>query len=337
MLGTRAVIWDDGHMVFALLDFCLIKSSEKCLLIRQLSRRRIWAMRPTRKRFYPTNITFYNNKAAAYFEEGKYEDCIAECDKAVTVGRENRADFTNVAKAYARMANAHVKLGQLKEALGCFEKSVSEHRDPEVVKKYKQLEKEFKEKEKLAYINPEISEQEKNKGNEFFKKGEYPAAMKHYTEAIKRNPDNHVIYSNRAACYTKLCEFQRAVEDCDTCIKKDPNFVKAYIRKGAALQAMREFSRAQSAYEAALRIDPNSSEAAEGLRTCYRSNDEDPEKARERALQDPEIQEILRDPTMRLLLEQMSQDPSAAREHIQNPEILTKLMKLRDAGIVQMR
>ncbi|KAI1720681.1 tetratricopeptide repeat domain-containing protein [Ditylenchus destructor] len=285
----------------------------------------------------PTNMTFYNNKAAAFFEEGKYEECIAQCKKAVDVGREHRADFGTIAKAYARMANAHVKLGQVKEALLSYEKSLSEHRDPEVVKKHKQLEKEVKEKEKMAYINPEISNEEKNKGNELFKKGDYPNAMKHYNEAIKRNPDNAVLYSNRAACYTKLMEFQRAVEDCDTCLKKDPNFIKAYIRKGAALQAMREFSRAQRCYEDALKVDASNTEALEGLRTCYRSNDEDPEKARERALQDPEVQEILRDPTMRLILEQMSQDPSAAREHIKNPEIFEKLMKLRDAGIVQMR
>src|SRR5688572_2451263 len=76
-------------------------------------------------------------------------------------------------RAYARMGNAHVKMDQLNDALHCFEKSLSEHRDPEVVKKHKQLEKEVKEKEKLAYINPEISEVEKNKGNELFKKGLY--------------------------------------------------------------------------------------------------------------------------------------------------------------------
>lgn len=100
---------------------------------------------------------------------------------------------------------------------------------------------------------------------------------------------------------------------------------------------MREFTRAQRAYEDALAIDSNSQEALEGLSSCMRNNDEDPEKARERALQDPEIQEILRDPSMRVLLEQMSQDPGAVREHLKNPDILRKLMKLRDAGIVQMR
>jgi len=285
----------------------------------------------------PTSMALYSNKSATYFEEGNYDACVEQCTKAVEVGREQRADFAQIAKVYARIGNAYMKQDRLEDALIYLQKSVAEHRDPEVVKKHKQLETDLKEKQRQAYIDPAVSEEEKMKGNDFFKKGEYPNAMRHYNEAIKRNPENAVLYSNRAACYMKLVEFPRAVDDCDTCIKKDPKFIKAYIRKGAALVAMREFSRAQKAYEDALRVDPTNQEAMEGLRTCMQSNDEDPEKARERAMQDPEVQEILRDPGMRLLLEQMSQDPSAAREHLKNPEIFQKLMKLREAGIVQMR
>ncbi len=43
-------------------------------------------------------MTYYTNKAAVRFEQKDYENCIKDCEKAIEIGRENRADFTIIAK-----------------------------------------------------------------------------------------------------------------------------------------------------------------------------------------------------------------------------------------------
>ncbi|RYA67779.1 hypothetical protein DD592_27280, partial [Enterobacter cloacae complex sp. 2DZ2F20B] len=50
----------------------------------------------------PTDITFYNNLAAVYFEQKDYDKCIKECEKAIDIGRANRADFKLIAKSFLR-------------------------------------------------------------------------------------------------------------------------------------------------------------------------------------------------------------------------------------------
>ena len=152
----------------------------------------------------PTDITFYNNIAAVYFEQKEFEKCIAECEKGIEIGRENRADYKLIAKSFTRIGNSHKKLGQYKNAKIYYEKSLAEHRTPEVKTMLSQVEAIIKEEERKAFIDPEKAEEEKEIGNEFFKKGDFSSAMKHYSEAIKRNPDDPKLYSNRAACYTKL-------------------------------------------------------------------------------------------------------------------------------------
>jgi len=285
----------------------------------------------------PANITFLTNKAAVYFEEGAFDKCIEICEKAVEIGREHHSDYKLIAKAFARIGKTYLKQDRLKEALHYFDKSVSEFRDPEIVRLRQDVEKKVKEADRKAYINPELALEEKTKGNEAYQKGDFPTALKHYTEAIKRNPEDAKLYSNRAACYAKLMEFRYALEDCEKCIKLDPTFVKGYIRKGMALMALHEHARALRAYEEALRLDPNSSEAMEGMRAASAATESDPTKAKERAFNDPEIQAILADPAMRLILEQMTQDPKAVREHLKNPAIAEKISKLLDAGIIGMR
>lgn len=262
----------------------------------------------------PTDITYHNNIAAVYFEQKKYDECIKECEKAIEIGRENRADFKLISKSFSRIGNAYKKLEKWKEAKTFYEKSLSEYRTPDVKTLLSEMEKKIKEEEFKAYVDPARAEEEKEKGNEFFKKGEYSTAIKHYTEAINRNPDDPKLYSNRAACYTKLAAFDLGLKDCDTCVKLDEKFIKGWIRKGKILQGMQQASKALTAYQKALELDASNAEALEGYRQCSMAVHSNPAEVRQQAMADPEVQDILRDPAMRMILEQMQSDPKAVQE-----------------------
>jgi len=89
----------------------------------------------------PINIVYLTNKAAVYFEQKDWDNCIKECEKAIEIGRENKVDYKVIAKAYARIANVYAQQKDYQQAVKYYNHSLSEHRNPEVLKKNKKLKK----------------------------------------------------------------------------------------------------------------------------------------------------------------------------------------------------
>ncbi|KAI4303228.1 hypothetical protein MLD38_038883 [Melastoma candidum] len=296
------------------------------------------------------DISFLTNRAAVYLEMGRCEDCIKDCDKAVERGRELRSDFKMIARALTRKGTALVKLAKSSKdyepAIETFQKALTEHRNPDTLKKLNDAERAKKELEQQEYFDPKIADEEREKGNEFFKDQNYPEAVKHYTEALKRNPMDPRVYSNRAASYTKLGALPEGLKDAEKCIELDPTFSKGYNRKGAIQFFMKEYDKALETYQEGLKHDPSNQELLDGVRRCVEQinkasrGDFTPEELKERqakAMQDPEIQNILTDPVMRQVLVDFQENPKAAQEHTKNPMVMSKLQKLVSAGIVQIR
>ena len=84
------------------------------------------------------------NRAAAKLEAGDAEGAAADCDAAVELGRSVRADFKLVAKALARKGAALSKKGDLEGAIACYQKSLTEHRAPDALKRLGEAERELK-------------------------------------------------------------------------------------------------------------------------------------------------------------------------------------------------
>jgi len=147
-----------------------------------------------------------------FFEKGDYEACAKACDDAVEKGRELRVDYKLVGKAMTRKGNALVKLERFEEAIAVYNKSLMEDRNADTLKRLNETERELKDRKTKAYLDPVKAEEAREQGNTLFKEQKYPEAVQKYTEAIARNPDDHRVYSNRAACYTKLTAFNEATK-----------------------------------------------------------------------------------------------------------------------------
>ena len=109
---------------------------------------------------------------------------------------------------------------------------------------------------------------------------------------------------------------------------------------------MREYHKAIESYRKALELEPGNNEATEGLRTTVdkinagsgggkKGEGEGAERA-SRAMQDPEIQAILRDPMVSAALEDMQRDAGAYRRVMGDPGMAAKIQKLIAAGVVGM-
>ena len=163
-------------------------------------------------------VTFYNNKATVYFEMKDYDKCIEICDQAIDLSKGGNYDYVKLGKALARKAAARLAQGHFDDAIDLYRQSLLENGDASVKDQLKKAEKAKKDDEEKKMINPEMAEELRKEGNSFYEKGDYPNAVKTYTEGLKRDPNSKAIYANRSAAYIKLMEFPHAMKDAEKCL-----------------------------------------------------------------------------------------------------------------------
>ncbi len=66
----------------------------------------------------------------------------------------------------------------------------------------------------------------KDKGNAALNAGKFDEAIKFYSDAIKLDPNNHVLYSNRSAAYCKNNKFKEALTDAEKTVSLKPDWAK---------------------------------------------------------------------------------------------------------------
>jgi len=285
-----------------------------------------------------------NNKAACYIEKKEFDTALEVIDEAIKVYQEtdfstrNASDF---AKVLARKARIYHLKGELDKAIEMYSDSLLEDKNPRVESALKELKRDKKKQEELAYLNPEIADQHREKGNDLYTKNEFALAVNEYEEAVRRNPNDKRIYNNLAACFMKMLKFNEALKNVEKALSFDQGFVKAWLRKAQIHIFTKEYHKAVECYEKVLKIEPENQEAAQGLQTTNMKiatsmQGQNDEERQRRAMADPEIQAIMIDPMVRIALEHMQSSPQKAMEYFQDPTLAPKLNKLIQAGIIKL-
>eukprot|EP00759_Apiculatamorpha_spiralis_P057552 PhF_6_TR8704/c0_g1_i2/m.13643 len=101
----------------------------------------------------------------------------------------------------------------------------------------------------------EKSNRFKTQGNNAFSSNEFVKANKFYSLAISFDVANHVLFSNRSACFFNVGQFRRALADARHCVKLNSGWSKGYFRVAAALMELGELEEAEAVCKAGLAID----------------------------------------------------------------------------------
>ncbi|CAE1264470.1 RPAP3 [Acanthosepion pharaonis] len=115
-------------------------------------------------------------------------------------------------------------------------------------------------------LEDEIQKQQalkqKDKGNEFFKLGNYAMAIDHYSFGIQLDPANALLLANRAMALLKQEKFAAAEQDCYSCLSLDPTYVKGYLRRATARSGLKKYEEAIADYEKVLNLEPGNKMAS---------------------------------------------------------------------------
>jgi len=95
-----------------------------------------------------------------------------------------------------------------------------------------------------------------NRGSALYALGRFDDALRDFNAAMLLPPQNARNFFNRALVHAAKRDHERAIDDYDQAIKLMPNLAIAYNNRGAEFEATGEREKAISDYRQALRLSP---------------------------------------------------------------------------------
>ena len=191
----------------------------------------------------PEVPTYYCNRAAAYFNSGRFSDCITDCQLAI------QRDPA-LGKAYKRLARAHSELGEYDKARSACADGFAKSGESAL-------------KADLDLATQLLAWQ--REGEAAMGNGDHSLARTFFANMLaKTNAPQTRLWLVKAELGLGLCD--RALRTTREVIKAHPNISEAYVLRGIALLFSADLDQAQKHLREALRLDPDAAEAGRAMK-----------------------------------------------------------------------
>jgi len=177
----------------------------------------------------------------------------------------------------------------------------------------------------------------KAEGNKAFLAKDYPTAIDFFSKAIELDPTNHVLYSNRSACYASQKNYEKALEDGEKTVELKADWSKGYGRKAAALFGLGRYPEANDVYEAGLKIEPTNVLLQKGLQETQQAMEKEASMGIDqffgpdvftKMAANPKLAPMLSQPDLMEKVKAIQANPNALNQHMQDPRVMSLLMGL---------
>ncbi len=168
--------------------------------------------------------TEFYARGLAYLLVGNNAAAIADCDKAVSLNRQNVGAYVNRGLAYKAV-------GDYVHALSDFDNAIR--------------------------LNPRNAIPYVGRGLTYYAKGDYGQAITEYTKAVDLSPHHASIYINRGLAYQNKGEYDLSLADYDTAVRLNPQHPIAHSNRATVYFLRRDYDRAVASYDKAIRLKPD--------------------------------------------------------------------------------
>lgn len=219
---------------------------------------------------YPNYAEAYNGRGWTYFNQGSYDEAVADCTQAISLKADYAEALTCRGRAYGFKDENEKSFTDCNDAVRL---------KPDYAQAYNcrgnafyaqaNYDKAIKDFDKAIELEPDFARAYNNRGNSQRAKGNDTSALNDYSKAIQIDPKLVIAYHNRGKMYHKQEKYGEAIQDYTNAIGIKPDYAEAFINRGNAYFAQGNHNEAIKDYDRAVKIKPDYADAYRNRAELY--------------------------------------------------------------------